>query len=168
VYRVVDQIIADYDKLDPADASYFSQQKQAFETKGLAQYNQLRKEIRAKYAGVPVGYSESIFQGLGEDLRLKLVTPYSFTKAIAEGTEITAADKQTVASQAQNRLIKVWVYNSQNVTPDVAAVTKIVKAQHIPIATVTETLSPASDTFEQWQVAELHGLLAALHRATGH
>jgi zinc/manganese transport system substrate-binding protein len=167
VYRVIDQIVSDYDKLDPADASYFAQQKRTFETQGLAQYNQLRKEIRSKYAGVPIGYSESIFQGLGEDLGLKLLTPYGFAKAIAEGTEVTAADKQTVDRQAHNRLIKVWVYNSQNVTPDVAAVTKVVKAQHIPVATVTETLSPASDNFEQWQVAQLRGLLAALHRATG-
>jgi zinc/manganese transport system substrate-binding protein len=135
--------------------------------RGLSQYNRLRAEIRARFSGVPVGYSESIFQPLGLDLGLKLLTPYSFTKAIAEGTDVTAQDKQTVDAQAQQRQIEVWVYNSQNVTPDVARVTAIVKAQQIPIATVTETLSPASDSFEQWQVAELQGLLAALHRATG-
>ena len=167
VYKVIDEIVADYDKLDPGDAGYFAQRKQTFETQGLAQYNQLRKEIRAKYAGVPVGYSESIFQPLGEDLGLKLLTPYSFTKAIAEGTDVTAQDKQTVDSQAQNRLIKVWVYNSQNATPDIQRVNQIARAQHIPIATVTETLSPASDSFQLWQVAELEGLIAALHKATG-
>jgi zinc/manganese transport system substrate-binding protein len=32
---------------------------------------------------------------------------------------------------------------------------------------VTETLSPASDSFEQWQVAELEGLQRALRQATG-
>ena len=168
VYRVIDQIVADYDKLDPADAAYFAQQKKTFETQALAQYNQLRNQIRSKYAGVPVGYSESIFQGLGEDLGLKLLTPYSFAKAIAEGTDVTAGDKQTVNDQVQNRLIKVWVYNSQNVTPEVAAVTKAVKARQIPIATVTETLSPATDNFEEWQAAQFEGLLSALHRATGH
>jgi zinc/manganese transport system substrate-binding protein len=167
VYKVIDQIVADYDKLDPADAAYFAQQKQIFETQGLARYDQLRQEIRSRYAGVPIGYSESIFQPLGEDLGLKLETPYSFAKAVAEGTEVTAQDKQTVDGQAEKRQIKVWVYNSQNVTPDVQRVTSIVKAQHIPIATVTETLSPASDSFEQWQVAELEGLLATLHQATG-
>lgn len=167
VYRVINQIVADYDKLDPADAAYFAARRQAFETQGLARYNQLRQEIRSKYRGVPVGYSESIFQPLGEDLGLNLLTPYSFAKAIAEGTDVTAQDKQTVDAQAQNREIKVWVYNSQNVTPDVQRITSIVKAQHIPIATVTETLSPASDSFQQWQVAELEGLAAALHQATG-
>jgi zinc/manganese transport system substrate-binding protein len=167
VYKVINQIVADYQKLDPRNAAYYSQQKEKFESQGLAQYNRLREEIRAKYAGVPVGYSESIFQPLGEDLGLKLLTPYSFTKAIAEGTDVTAQDKQTVDNQAQNRLIKVWVYNSQNATPDIQRVNQIARAQHIPIATVTETLSPASDSFQQWQVAELEGLIAALHKATG-
>ena len=73
------------------------------------------------YAGVPVGYSESIFEGLGEDLQLKLLTPYSFVKAIAEGTEVTAQDKRTVDAQAEDQKIKVWVFNSQNVTPTCSA-----------------------------------------------
>jgi zinc/manganese transport system substrate-binding protein len=167
VLAVVRQIVADYDRLDPADASYFAQQKQLFEGRALARYDQLRSLIRAGYAGVPVGYSESIFQPLGEDLHLKLMTPYSFTRAVAEGTDVTAQDKQTVDAQAHDHLIKVWIFNSQNVTPDVQRVNQIAREHQIPIATITETLSPASATFEQWQVAELEGLLAALRRATG-
>jgi zinc/manganese transport system substrate-binding protein len=167
VYRVIDQIVADYDRLDPADSAYFAARKRTFETQGLARYNQLRREIRSRYAGVAVGYSESIFQPLGEDLGLRLLTPYSFAQAIAEGTDVTAQDKRTVDEQAEKRQIEVWLYNSQNVTPDVQRVTSIVKGRHIPIATVTETLSPASDSFQQWQVAELEGLAAALRRATG-
>jgi zinc/manganese transport system substrate-binding protein len=167
VYRVVGQIVADYDRLDPAHASYFAQRQRAFETHGLARYNQLRQQIRARYAGVPVGYSESIFRPLAEDLHLTLSTPYSFAKAIAEGTDVTADDKRDVDQQAQSRAIKVWVFNRQNVTPDVQRVNQIAQAHKIPIATVTETLSPASDTFEQWQVTQLEGLARALHEATG-
>jgi zinc/manganese transport system substrate-binding protein len=167
VFTVIDRIVADYDRLDPAGAGYFKQREQTLETKGLARYDELRAEIRARYAGTPVGYSESIFQGLGEDLGLKLLTPYSFARAIAEGGEVTAQDKRTVDSQAEDRKIEVWVFNSQNVTPDVQRVNELARAAHIPIATVTETLSPASDSFEQWQVAELEGLARALHEATG-
>jgi zinc/manganese transport system substrate-binding protein len=123
--------------------------------------------IRARYARVPVGYSESIFQPLGAALGLKLMTPYSFAKAIAEGTDVSAVDKRTVDTQAQNRLIKVWVYNSQNATPDVQRVSQLARAAHIPITAITETLSPASATFEQWQVAELQNLQRALRQATG-
>ena len=167
VHAVVDAIVADYDKVLPADKSYFAQQQRAFETQGLARYKALIAEIRRRYAGVPVGYSESIFQPLGEALGLKLITPYSFAKAIAEGTEVSARDKQAVDAQASGRQIKVWVFNSQNVTPDVQRVNELARAAHIPIATVTETLSPASDTFQQWQVSQLEALERALHKATG-
>jgi zinc/manganese transport system substrate-binding protein len=167
VQRVIAQIVADYDRLDPAGAAYYAERERAFETVDLARYDQLRAEIRSRYAGTPVGYSESIFRPLGEDLGLRLLTPYSFAKAVAEGTDVTAEDKETVDRQARNRQIQVWVFNSQNVTPDVQRVNELAKAAGIPIATVTETLDPASDTFEQWQVAELEGLLRALHEATG-
>ena len=167
VYAVVGQIVHDYERLRPDAKGYFEQRRHTFETQSLARYNQLRREIRERYAGTPVGYSESIFQGLGENLGLKLLTPYSFAKAIAEGSEVTAQDKRTVDSQAEHHKIAVWVFNSQNVTPDVQRVNELARAAHIPIATVTETLSPASDTFEQWQVAELEGLMRALRKATG-
>ncbi|MDQ6730774.1 MAG: zinc ABC transporter substrate-binding protein [Actinomycetota bacterium] len=167
VQRVIGQIVADYKKLDPKASAYFDHQRAVFESQGLAEYDRLIAQIRARYAGVPVGYSESIFAPLGEALGLRLLTPYSFAKAIAEGTDVSAADKQTVDAQAQARQIKVWVYNSQNATPDVQRVNQLARSAGIPITTITETLSPASDTFEQWQVAELQSLQQALHTATG-
>jgi zinc/manganese transport system substrate-binding protein len=167
VLAVVRRIVRDYDTLMPSAKSYFARRERAFETRSLARYDELRREIRERYAGVPVGYSESIFEGLGEDLGLKLLTPYGFAKAIAEGTEVTAQDKRAVDSQVHARKIAVWVFNSQNVTPDVQRVNELARTAHIPVATVTETLSPASDSFEQWQVAELEAIERALHRATG-
>ena len=167
VARIVDAITADYTRLDPAGAAYFAGRRRAFLTAGLARYDALRADIRRRYAGVPVGYSESIFQPLGEDLGLDLATPAGFAKAIAEGTDVTAQDKQTVDGQAQTGQIRVWIYNRQNVTPDVGRVNAIVRARHIPTVTITETLSPASATFESWQVGQLAALAAALHQATG-
>ena len=167
VQRVIAQIVLDYERLDPKDTAYFARRGAAFQARELAEYNRLRSAIRARYGGVPVGYSESIFQPLGEDLGLRLLTPYSFAKAVAEGVDVGAADKQTVDRQAEERSIKVWVYNSQNATPDVQRVNQLARAAQIPIATITETLSPPSDTFEQWQAAQLASLSAALHRATG-
>ena len=167
VQQIVDRISAAYERLDPADTSYFAQRRVTFLTAGLARYQALRREIRAEFAGAPVGYSESIFQPLGEDLGLRLMTPYSFAKAIAEGTDVTAQDKRLVDTQVSQRQIKVWIYNSQNVTPDVQRVNALARAHNIPIATVTETLAPASASFEQWQAAQLEALRAALRRATG-
>jgi zinc/manganese transport system substrate-binding protein len=167
VRRVIGQTVADYSRLDPAQAAYFEQRRRAFETRGLAEYNRLIADIRSRFAGVPVGYSESIFRPLGEALGLRLLTPPSFANAIAEGSDVSAADKRTVDAQAQLHRIKVWIYNSQNVTPDVQQVNELVRAAQIPTTTITETIDPPTASFQQWQVAQLRALARALHQATG-
>jgi zinc/manganese transport system substrate-binding protein len=167
VQQVIAAIAHDYARLDPKDTAYFDRRRTAFETTGLARYHALIVEIRRKYHGVPVGASESIFQPLAAALGLDLVTPPSFLKAISEGTEPTARDKTTIARQIARRQIKVWVFNSQNSTPDVARTTEAARRQGIPVTTITETLTPASATFQQWQVRQLEALEAALAKATG-
>ncbi|HZU56784.1 MAG TPA: zinc ABC transporter substrate-binding protein [Actinocrinis sp.] len=167
VYQVIDAITAAYKKADPADASYFDTRKSTFENQTLAQYNQLESDVKSKYAGTPIGASESIVSPLADTLGLKMLTPYSFLKDISEGNDPTAADKSTIDQQIKSKAIKVYVYNSQNSTPDIAAQVAEAKAAGIPVTTVTETLAPAGDTFEQWQVAQLQALQAALAQATG-
>src|SRR5919109_3052877 len=167
VQRVIGAIVHAYAKLDRKDAAYFTQQQQRFETRGLARYKQLIASIKRKYHGVPVGASESIFAPLAQALGLKLLTPYSFLKAISEGTEPTAADKTTIDKQISDRQIKVWVYNSQNSTPDVKRITDAARKQGIPVTTITETLAPASASFQDWQSRQLEALAAALAKATG-
>jgi zinc/manganese transport system substrate-binding protein len=168
VHQVIAQISADYTRIDPKDAAYFRQQKQKFETQGLAQYTALISEIRAKYAGTPIGASESIVTPLAQALGLKMLTPESFLDAISEGTEPTAGDKATIDAQIKQKLIKIYAFNSQNSTPDVTEQVNEARARGIPVTTVTETLAPASDSFQQWQVKELQGIQSALARAMGH
>ena len=167
VQTVIDEIVRDYAKLDPKDAGYFEQQKTRFETRGLAQYKQLLATIKRRYHSVPVGASESIFAPLAQALGLKLLTPASFLKAISEGTEPTATDKSTIDRQIATRQIKVWVFNSQNSTPDVQPITDAARKKGISVTTITETLSPASASFQAWQSRQLKALAAALAKATG-
>jgi zinc/manganese transport system substrate-binding protein len=61
----------------------------------------------------------------------------------------------------------VWVYNSQNATPDVRRQIEACRAHKIPVTTVTETLVPAGASFQDWQTAQLRRLEAALAAATG-
>lgn len=167
VKTVADTITADLKKLAPGNAAYFDGQRTAFETRGLARYHAVISEIRAKYSGVRMGASESIFELLAPALGLKLITPATYMKAISEGTDPTAGDKKTIDAQIARKEIKVWAYNSQNSTPDIARLTRQARAQRIPVSTFTETLTPASATYEEWQTAQLLRLQAALHRATG-
>jgi zinc/manganese transport system substrate-binding protein len=98
-------------------------------------------------------------------LGLDLITPYSFLKAVSEGTDVSAGDKETIDDQISHHLIKIYVYNSQNVTPDVQAQLQEVQTAHIPSTTITETLQPAGSTYQAWQVRQLRGIEAALARS---
>jgi zinc/manganese transport system substrate-binding protein len=167
VHKVIAQITADYKRLDPADAAYFDTQKSTFENQSLGQYNQLISAIKSTYAGTPIGASESIVSPLADALGLKMLTPASFLKATNEGTGPTAGDKATIDQQIKGRHIKVYIYNRQNSTPDIAGQVKAAKAAGIPVATVTETLFPAGTGFQQWQTTQLQGIKQALSQATG-
>ena len=166
VERVANAITTQLTALDPSAADYFEQRRHTFETTGLGTYHRLIAEVEKTYAGTPVGASESIFAPLSSALGLTLRTPATFLKAISEGTDPSAADKVTIDRQISTKAIRVYVLNSQNQTPDVAAQVKAARARGIPVTTVTETLSPAGATFQSWQVAQLRALAAALRKAT--
>ena len=167
VRRVIDQITADYKKADPADASFFDSQRTKVMNTNLKSYFDLISQIKTQYGGTPVGASESIFAMLSPALGLKLLTPESFLTAISEGSDPTAADKAIIDAQIKNKQIRVYVYNSQNATPDVQSQVKAAKAAGIPVTTITETMTPAGASFQDWQVAQLTGLKQALAQATG-
>jgi zinc/manganese transport system substrate-binding protein len=167
VRTVVDRITADLKKADPADAAYFDTQRETVLTTNLKSYFDTIAEIKAKYAGTPVGASESIFAMLAPALGLDLRTPPAFLTAISEGTDPSAGDKTTIDRQIDQKQIKVYVYNSQNATPDIQQQVKAAKARSIPVTVITETLTPAGASFQDWQVAQLDALRQALHQATG-
>src|SRR5207247_2226935 len=123
--------------------------------------------ISTGYAGTPVGASESIFAMLAPALGLNLLTPPGFLTAVSEGGDPTAADKATIDRQISTRQIMVYVYNSQNATPDVQAQVNAARAAGIPVVALTETLTPAGASFQDWQVAQLSSLRQALAQATG-
>jgi zinc/manganese transport system substrate-binding protein len=165
VRQVIDQITTDYKSLDPADAADFDKLKTTFVDQTLGTYNQLITDIKTKYAGTPIGASESIVSPLAEGLGLKMLTPDTFLSAISEGTDPTAKDKSLIDQQIAGKQIKIYIYNSQNSTPDVAAQVKAAEAKGIPVATVTETPTPAGVSFQDWQVRQLQGIQQALTKA---
>lgn len=167
VARVVDRITAAFDRLSPRDRAYFDQRRTALLSTGLGEYHALIAAIRARYAGTPVGASESVFAPLADALGLRLLTPRGFLDAVSEGGEPTAADKARIDAQIRDRRIKVFVFNAQNSTPDVSAQIREAEAAGIPVASITETLAPAGATFQEWQVAQLRKLQAALATTAG-
>ncbi len=167
VSAVIDAMTNALQQADPADAGYFDRQRQTYRAEALERYDDLRARIRTQYGGTPVGASESVFAPLAADLGLRLITPESFLDAISEGNDPTVRDKATVDRQIAGRQIKVFVYNAQNSTPDVAALVDKAKAAGIPVTSVTETLTPRGAPFQDWQANQLQRLADALAGSTG-
>jgi zinc/manganese transport system substrate-binding protein len=167
VSRVIDRVASDLASLDPSHASDYKQRAETFETATLAPYHKLIDEIRSRYGGAVIGASESVVVPLADALDLRVATPASFLAAISEGNEPAATDKVTADAQIANGTVKVFVFNAQNSTPDVQRLIDSARAHHIPIVSVTETLAPASATFQSWQTTQLRALQSALAQAEG-
>jgi zinc/manganese transport system substrate-binding protein len=167
VLKVADQLTVDFKALDAANAAYYDQQNATFKNDALKEYKGLIADMKAQYAGTPIGITEPVFGYMADALGLKVLTPESFVKAIDEGEEPSAADKATYDEQIATKQIKVFIYNSQNSTPDVDALRAKARAAGIQTVTVTETLTPAGATFQAWQVAQLKALQHALAQAAG-
>lgn len=167
VHRVVDEMTADYKRLSPSDAAYFDERHRAFTTTALSRYDGLIAGIKARFSGVAVGASESIFSPLADALGLNLLTPRTLLDATSEGSDPTAADKATSEAQIRTHQIKVYVFNSQNSTPDVQAEVDLAKTNGVPVVAVTETLTPATASFQDWQSSQLEDLEHALAQAVG-
>lgn len=162
VDQVIDKITSDLESLDSRDASFFDQQKTRYKTVALKDYSDTIATIKQKYHGTPVGATESIFSYLAESLSLGLLTPSGYLKAISEGTDPTAADKAAVEQEIATRSIKVFVFNSQNSTPEVVSLVNKARAQNIRVVQITETLTPTNLSFQDWQTEQLKALLVAL------
>jgi zinc/manganese transport system substrate-binding protein len=165
VHRVVDEMVTDLKRIDPAGAAFFDARAAALTSDGLKAYDDAVARIRTAYAGTPVAVSESIFDGMAEALGLVVLTPRSFSNAVAEGNEPTPGDKETVDRQLAHRQVAAFVYNRQNTTPDVRALTETAGRAGVPVVAVTETLVPRGAAFQDWQLRQLLALEAAFASA---
>jgi zinc/manganese transport system substrate-binding protein len=147
-------------KTDPADAALFQNNLATFNA-SLAPITAKINEIKAQYAGTPVGLTETIYLYQTGPMGLDVLTPIAFERAIAEGNDPSAQDVNTTDQQITNKQIKVLIYNSQTVTPITTNLENAATAEDIPVVPVTETMPP-SDTYQTWMMAELNALEAAL------
>jgi zinc/manganese transport system substrate-binding protein len=161
VARVMDKITAEYKAIDPADASYFDQQRAQVQT-SLQPFLTEVANIKAKYAGTPIGATESIFVYMAEALGLQLTTPEEFMNAVAEGNDPPASAVVSFQDQISSRSIKVLVYNNQTTTAVTTNIKSLAAAHHIPSVGVSETIEPQNLDFQDWQLKQLQALEAAL------
>jgi zinc/manganese transport system substrate-binding protein len=159
--KVADEITAEYRSLDPADATYFDHRRATFTT-ALEPYMSRLAEIKQRFAGTPVGATETIFVYLAEYVGLKLISPPEFMQAVSEGNDPPAAAVVTFHEQIARKAIRVLVYNVQTATAVTTNLRIEATRQSIPVVGVSETLQPAGASFQDWQVRQLMALEDAL------
>lgn len=162
VATFISHVATDLGQIDPSHRAAYERRAHDLTTRGLASYDQWIARIEQRFAGTSIGASESLVSVWAGTLGLKMLTPETFLDAVSEGNEPTASDKATVDAQIRDHAIKVFVYNSQNATPDVQRLVDAARGAGIPVVTVTETLSPENARFQDWQASEARALYRAL------
>ncbi len=148
------------EKIDPADKAAFEAASTTFD-QSLLPIQQKLSELKSKYAGTPVGLTETIFLYQTGPIGLNVLTPFEYEKAIAEGNDPPADTVVTTNNQINQRLVKVLIYNVQTVTPLTTNLQQAAIKNNIPIVPVSETM-PRGKTYQGWMLDQLNALQKAL------
>lgn len=165
VVRVADAITAQYKSVDPNDSSYFEGRRSAF-TAALEPYMLRLAAIKQKFAGAPVGATESSFVYLANYLAFDLISPPQFMQAVGEGNDPPAAAVVMFQNQIATKAIRVLVFNVQTATAVTTNLKVDAMRQSIPIVGISETLQPATASFQAWQLGQLVALENALESSS--
>jgi len=87
-------------------------------------------------------------------------------KAVADGNDPPTSSEAAFEQQIQARAFGVLVYDVQTVTPLTTSIRQQAEQKNIPVVGVSETIQPASATFEGWMDAQLDLLTHALAAQT--
>lgn len=157
---IAQAITNDLKQLDPANSATFENNLQKFE-QSLQPLRQKIAAIKAKYAGTPVGLTETLYLYQAVPEGLNVLTPFAFEQAIAEGNDPSASSLVTATDQINNRQIAILIYNEQTITPVTTNLENLARSKGIPIVPVSETMPP-DQTYQSWMMAQLNTLEAAL------
>ncbi|NRO99335.1 zinc ABC transporter solute-binding protein [Paraburkholderia sp. NMBU_R16] len=118
--------------------------------------------LRERYKGQPATATEPVFgymaDAIGFDMRNA-----RFQLAVMNDTEPSASDVAAFERDLREKRVRVLIYNSQATEALTKRMLELAKSSGVPSVSVTET-EPAGMTFQQWMLAQLDGLSAALER----
>jgi zinc/manganese transport system substrate-binding protein len=147
-------------KLLPQSAALFAKNDRAFQ-ESLGPIRQKMAQISARYSGTPVGLTETIYLYQALPMGLKVLTPFEFQKAIAEGNDPPADTVVETENQIKQGKVKILIYNEQTISPITTKAQADAKAANVPIVGVTETMPPG-ETYQTWMMRQLDELRSAL------
>jgi len=152
-------------KLEPANATYFAAREQAY-IASLAPLAAKIAELKAKFSGAPVAFTEPVAGDLAKAIGLQVLTPESFQRAIENGTDPAPADVAAERDLLTGKTVRALLFNSQVITPLTTQIHDLAVASGIPVVGVAETLPSQYQTYQAWQLAQMNELEAALAKGS--
>jgi zinc/manganese transport system substrate-binding protein len=159
VSKVVDAIAASLHTADPKNATAYADGAAKLQDQ-LSQLEATEKSMSAQTAGVGAGITEPVPVYVLDALKMDVVTPPAFSKAIEDDTDVSPAVLQQTLSQYADGTVKVLVYNVQTTGAQTEAVLDAAKKAKVPAVPVSETL-PSGLGYIEWQ----QGVLAEIAKA---
>ena len=147
-------------KLIPQSTDVFLRNDRVFQ-ESLEPIREKMAVISSRYAGTPIGVTETIYLYQAVPLGLRVLTPFAFQKAIAEGSVPPMATTVETENQIQQRQIRILICNDQIISPVTTKAQAEARAANIPVVGLTETMPPG-ETYQTWTLRQLDELRSAL------
>jgi len=163
VEQAVYQIQHDLILIDPPHASYYQQQYKTLQSTFTVEQQQINT-IKQNYYGTHVAATEDVFTYLADATGLTVISPPTFTQAVAEGNDPPTESIVQYQRQLRSGQVKLLVYNTQTVTPLTDNIKKLAAQQNIPIVGVSETIQPPTASYQDWMNNQLTLIKNALSK----
>lgn len=160
---VATAISSELARLDPSDKATFAANAQRFDA-SLKPLLAVIHQIKAKYAGTKIAYTERVPEYLTRAAGLTLGVPVSFTQAVEDGNDPSPKDTAAFDQAVETKEVKVLLYSGQVTDDQTTQIKAMATSSGVPIVGVTETLPPTDKGFVAWQLRQAKELLAALGR----
>lgn len=158
---VANAVVAALSRLDPPDSAYFAAQKDRF-IASLKPIDDKIAELKAKYDGAPVAFTEPVAGYQAAAIGLKVLTPEGFQKAIEDGVDPAPADVAAERDLLTGKEVKVLLLNSQVTSPLTRQIDDLAVKSGIPVVGVAETIPPKYKHYQDWMLGQLGELQTAL------
>lgn len=146
---------------DPSHAAAYRANLAIFE-QGEQQVVDVIDQIKSRYAGQAIAYTERVPGYLVEAAGLRLGTPASFSEAIEDDSDPSPADIAAFDVALKDHTVKALLYNAQVTSPTTQRLKVLARSSGVPVVGVTETMPPDAKNFQTWQADQAQALLAAL------
>ncbi len=150
----------DLKTLRPQQAAWFEKNLQAFD-KSLEEIEAKMRAVSKRFPGAPIALTEPIFQYQSVPMGLKVLTPFAFQKAVAQGIDPPADAVLVARDQVKKKLVRALVYNQQTADRFTEDLKELAKRSGVVVVGVTETMPPGKH-YQSWMLEQIEALESAL------